>query len=470
MKLVNSVACGLALFIFCVLPVSAVLLTAHRGASYDAPENTLAAFNLAWEQGADGIEGDFYLTSDGHVVCLHDATTKRTGDKDLTAATSTLAELKAVDVGSFKGPQWAGEKIPTLAEVIATIPAGKYIQVEVKVGLEIVEPVAQILEASALTDNQILIICFNKEVVAAFKKRLPGCRALWLVSIKDTGPTADEVLQVLKATGADGVGTSANAKVIVEDYVKRVQADGKYEFNVWTVNSGSLASQFAATGMQAITTDRPAFLRPFLRNLPLEDPVIQWSFDQTTANKGKGGAAYDAVVVNAPNYTKGKTGPFALALNGTDDFVSVAYTLPEQGGIALWYYAQPWYNYQTIFDNSANENHWEMWINKDGILCSRIAPLKGQLSCDLQKLQGSNHWYHVVFTWDKASSVTSLYVDGQERSSSAIKDGWLTPGKTFYLGGGNKGNAHGNGIVDDLRIYDMMLTPVHVRKIYNEYQ
>ena len=59
------------------------LLIAHRGASHEAPENTLAAFRLAWEQGADGIEGDFYLSKDGRIVCIHDKDTKRTAGKNL---------------------------------------------------------------------------------------------------------------------------------------------------------------------------------------------------------------------------------------------------------------------------------------------------------------------------------------------------------------------------------------------------
>ena len=66
-------------------------LIAHRGASHDAPENTLAAFRLAWEQGADGIEGDFRLSRDGEIICLHDATTRRTAGIDLVVADATLA-------------------------------------------------------------------------------------------------------------------------------------------------------------------------------------------------------------------------------------------------------------------------------------------------------------------------------------------------------------------------------------------
>lgn len=68
------------------IPGTESLLIAHRGASRDAPENTLAAFDLAWQQGADGIEADFRLTGDGRIVCLHDASTGRTAGVDLTVA------------------------------------------------------------------------------------------------------------------------------------------------------------------------------------------------------------------------------------------------------------------------------------------------------------------------------------------------------------------------------------------------
>ena len=470
MNSISVIAWTTALLSLFALPASAVRLTAHRGASHDAPENTLPAFNLAWEKGADGIEGDFYLTSDGHVVCIHDATTKRTGDKDLKVSTSTLAELRTVDVGSWKDPKWAGTKIPTLQEVIATIPKGKYIHVEIKVGVEIVEPIAKILEESSLTSDQIIIICFNKEVVAAAKKRLPDCRVLWLASIKDEGPSAEEVLAVLKSTGADGVGTSANASVIDKEYVRTVQDGGRFKFNVWTVNSGGLAMHFMETGLEAISTDRPAYLRNYFslaqRDVPLSDPVIHWSFDKTAENCGSAGSSCNAVFNGSPVYAEGRSGSSALALDGVDDYCSVNYTLPEQGAVALWYYAKPWYNYQSIFDNSVDENDWEMWIDEKGMLWSRIESGKGQVGYDLNKLDGPNHWYHIVFTWDKANDMVSLYINGREWSASGIRDGWVNPGKTFYLGGGNKGNTPGNGIFDDVRIYDMMLAPKNVQDLF----
>ena len=101
------------------------LIVAHRGSSFEAPENTLPAFRLAWEQGADAIERDFLLTKDDQIVCIHDASTKRLSDKNLVVSKSTFEELRALDVGAWKHEKFKGTKIPTISEVFATIPKGK---------------------------------------------------------------------------------------------------------------------------------------------------------------------------------------------------------------------------------------------------------------------------------------------------------------------------------------------------------
>ena len=159
-------------------------MVAHRGASYDAPENTLPAFKLAWEEGADAIEGDFLLTKDGQIVCIHDRTTKRFCDQDLVVAKSTLKQLKALDVGSWKNEKYEGTRIPTISEVFATIPDGKMIFVEVKCGAEIIPPLAKVIKESNLGCEQIILICFKAEVVKSFKENLPDHKAFWLSGFK----------------------------------------------------------------------------------------------------------------------------------------------------------------------------------------------------------------------------------------------------------------------------------------------
>ena len=183
-------------------------LIGHRGASHDAPENTLAAFRLAWEQGADGIEGDFRLTRDGEIVCLHDPTTRRTAGVRLSVADATLAQLRELDVGSWKGEQWAGEPIPTLREVIGTVPPGKRLFIELKSGPEILLPLAAILAESGLPHEQTVILSFSDEVVAEARQLLPHVKALWATDYKRDwqcggwAPSIEAVLQTLERTGA----------------------------------------------------------------------------------------------------------------------------------------------------------------------------------------------------------------------------------------------------------------------------
>ncbi len=250
-------------------PRTLPLIVAHRGASHDAPENTLAAFRLAWEQGADAIEGDFHLTADGQIVCIHDKTTKKRAGTDLVVAKSTLEDLKRLDVGRWKHPRYSGEQIPTLREVLDVVPDDKTILIEIKCGPEIVPALKEVLTQAALKPAQTIVIAFDENVVAATKRQIPGIKAYWLTGYKedDRGafkPTPQTVLQTLRRTGADGLDTQAKRQVIDSEFVKMLR-DAKMEFHVWTVNKPSDAAYFRRLGVDSITTDRPAFLRERLK-------------------------------------------------------------------------------------------------------------------------------------------------------------------------------------------------------------
>lgn len=110
--------------------LSQPVIFAHRGACLHAPENTLAAFELALTQQADAIELDVKLSSDGHVVVIHDATVDRTTNGRGRVRDLSLVELKSLDAGSFFSDQFAGEKIPTLGEVFEAVGKGTLINVE----------------------------------------------------------------------------------------------------------------------------------------------------------------------------------------------------------------------------------------------------------------------------------------------------------------------------------------------------
>lgn len=255
-------------------------LVAHRGASFDAPENTLAAFRLAWAQGADGIEGDFHLTADGQIVCLHDKDTERVAGRKLVVKDSTLAELRALDVGAWKDERFRGERTPTFAEVAATVPDGKLFFVEVKCGPEIVPALADALERSGqdgprLADSQVVIISFREDVIAACRERLPQYATQWLTSYKQSGegeqadpwtPTAETVAAKLAACGAGALGCQAERRCFDEAFVAALREGGRARFGVWTVDDPETARYYRELGAWSITTNRPGWMREQLKD------------------------------------------------------------------------------------------------------------------------------------------------------------------------------------------------------------
>src|SRR5436853_146648 len=114
---------------------SAVEIVGHRGASYDAPENTVVSQELAWTHHADAAEFDVRRTKDGQLAIMHDATLKRTTGAEGKFADTTLAELRKLDAGSWKDPKFAGEKVPTFDEMLQHIPAGKRVVIHLYTGL-----------------------------------------------------------------------------------------------------------------------------------------------------------------------------------------------------------------------------------------------------------------------------------------------------------------------------------------------
>ncbi|EKJ98773.1 glycerophosphoryl diester phosphodiesterase [Rhodopirellula baltica SH28] len=250
------------------------MIVAHRGASYTAPENTVSAFNLAWEEDADAIEGDFYLSADGEIVCLHDKTTARTapGSPSLKVAEATLQQLRKLDVGAWKHERYAGERIPTLKEVIATVPDGKGIFIEIKCGPEILPILKQQLEECSLKPEQITIICFNDEVVRQAREMMPY-EANWLTSYKKQSPrgwkpTLGSVTDQLKSTNASGFGTQVKPElvgsVLNEAFCDAVRDIG-CGMHGWTIDDAKVAKRLVELDFVSITTNRPAYIRDALK-------------------------------------------------------------------------------------------------------------------------------------------------------------------------------------------------------------
>lgn len=253
---------------------SAQNIVAHRGASYDAPENTVAAMELAFEQGADGVEADFYLTSDGHIVCNHDKDTERTAGVKHVIVETPLEVLRKLDVGAWKNEKYRGEMMPTFAEIAETIPDGKKFIIELKVGPEIVAPLKKELAKTDLEDEQILIICFNEKTVAECKKLLPDLKCHWLTGYKkdeksgEFKPSLGEVVATLERSHADGLGTQGEMKHVDAEFLEDLCEEGHCEFHVWTIDDPKVAKYYQKLKPWGITTNRPGFIREQLKLEP----------------------------------------------------------------------------------------------------------------------------------------------------------------------------------------------------------
>ncbi len=241
-------------------------IVAHRGASADAPENTLAAITLAWVQGADAAEIDVLLTADGQLVAIHDDTTLRTGGVNWLVAERSLADLKTLDVGSWKSPQFAGERIPTLAEVLNIIPLGKRLFIEVKCGAEAIPELRRVLEAARTSREQTVLISLDFNTIVAVKRAIPDRVALWVTGqfahdvdgkITLRPPTRELIAQAV-AAGLDGLDINDLPQRFSGEIALIRQAG--LQTCVWTVNSIERANWLREEGMQSMTTDVPKTL------------------------------------------------------------------------------------------------------------------------------------------------------------------------------------------------------------------
>lgn len=235
-----------------------VKIIGHRGASDDAPENTISSIKEAFVQGADGVEVDVRLTKDKRVVCIHDKNTLRTTGLSLEVKNSDYRELKNLDAGSWKGAAWKDELIPSLEEVLKEVPLDKEIFIEVKTGLEIIDPLISLVLSSKITQRNISMISFNDQVIKEIKLRLPDTRCNLLTAF-DPSYNEKDLPQLLKKIGADGVGVQNHPK-LTKDFIDKIRNINK-DVHVWTVNEGDEAKKYFSLEISSITTNKPKHIK-----------------------------------------------------------------------------------------------------------------------------------------------------------------------------------------------------------------
>jgi glycerophosphoryl diester phosphodiesterase len=234
---------------------------AHRGASYEAPENTLAAFLLAIELGADGIEFDVQLSQDDQVVVIHDYELRKTTGAEGLVRDRTLDELKELDAGSHFDPAFADQRIPTLQEVIDTVGQRLLFNIELKsqrLGDDgLAAQVVRAVEDSHLLDR-VIVSSFDPLAVRRVKQLNP-----WIPTGLLYAPDSPPLLRPWLGHLIHFDAMHPHYSTIDERYMRWARKRG-YRVNVWTVDEPADMWQLMRWGVDTIITNRPDLLRQTL--------------------------------------------------------------------------------------------------------------------------------------------------------------------------------------------------------------
>jgi glycerophosphoryl diester phosphodiesterase len=236
-----------------------VWVVAHRGASGHAPENTLAAFRRAVELGANFIETDLHLSRDARFVAIHDATLERTTNGRGPVRALTLAELRELDAGSWFGPQFAGERIPTLEEILEFArQADAVFYLEIKAGAAWGFAHALV---GALRDAgesaRAVVLSFDPGTLAAVRRLEPASMTGFLFD----EPYPDAVARALRV-GARQLAPRGD--LVTPELVAEARR-ANLQVVTWTINEPVHMRALIAAGVNGIMSDYPDRLVAVLR-------------------------------------------------------------------------------------------------------------------------------------------------------------------------------------------------------------
>lgn len=233
------------------------LVIAHRGFSSRAPENTLAAYRLAIDTGADMAECDVWLSADRVPVLLHDEHLKRTTGIDARVSDLSLDKLRELDVGLWKSKEFAGERIPTLTEALVMVKGRLRLVIEVKAaGME--QEVVAAIRAAATGPADVMIFSFHLEVIETITRIEPRLPTTWLIGHLPAGRAARrEVIADAVRARASAIGLT---RTRVDPAAARLAHESGLPVFVWTVNDPADMRYLVRIGVDGIITDEPAML------------------------------------------------------------------------------------------------------------------------------------------------------------------------------------------------------------------
>jgi glycerophosphoryl diester phosphodiesterase len=246
-----------------------VEIIAHRGASKAAPENTLAAVKQAIEEGTDWVEIDVQETADGEVVVFHDSDFMKVAGTNLKIWDATLEDLRDIDIGSWFGPEFKDQRVPTLGQVLDECKGKAGVNIELKYyghDEKLEQRVAEIVEAHDMVEH-VVIMSLKPGAVSKMKSLRPDWTVGLLMSVSAGN---------LNKIEADFL--AVNASFVDRRFVSSAHSAGK-DVAVWTVNDGLTMSAMISRGVDGLITDKPALARSVLAQRaemsPLERMLVE---------------------------------------------------------------------------------------------------------------------------------------------------------------------------------------------------
>lgn len=235
----------------------AVLVIGHRGASGYAPENTMVSFKKALEMGADMIELDVHRTLDGELVIMHDDDTKRITGFEGSIALMTAARIAELDAGAWFGKEFAGERVPTLEQVLEWANGKIKVNIEIKsAGCE--EKTVELINKFGMKDS-ILVTSFNFDYIKKIKELDPGIRTGALVDDL-SGP--EEIDEIIKTCAPDALNPRY---LFVDKSIVRAAHEKGLTVNPYTVNDPISMKRLIDAGVDGIITNYPDVLRKLVK-------------------------------------------------------------------------------------------------------------------------------------------------------------------------------------------------------------
>lgn len=472
-----------------------VLSIAHRGNSLYAPENTLAAFRAA-EGVADLVETDVRVSSDGRLVLMHDATVDRTTDGTGAVAGLTLAQLRALDAGSWFSPVFAGERVPTLEEMVtATLPFATPL-IEHKAGTA-----AQIVDELRRLDavSRVVVQSFDWAFLAAAHALEPTLR---LGALGSGNFTAAQLTNIINS----GATIVAWEKASVTPAMVAAVHQAGLALYVWTVDSPAEIRRFTEMGVEGIISNDPAAVRgltPPATNAPAyigDRLVAYWKLDDgltdafaTVVSDSRGTNTATLVRRDGASHWLGSpTARFGscVKLEGTNAFIVVppsdtldihTNALTLAGWVRLTQLpSQLATSYGAIFD-STNDCYVLYLDRGNKELRFKVTDTNGHAARPgiPEVFLQTNQWLHVVATYDGAATPAAgraaIYLNGElmdvhTGSDSTTPVGLTAPVKTGQAAAlgreGPNGGNHFTGLVDDLALWRRALSALEVRQLF----